>query len=173
MSAYILLEALKQHLEPQLAVLPLPVRGRDGQGHPVPLTAGVPTEQDPVLRPARIHLGSMPSTAPEAFSAAPFIVLQPMSGFNRDGLSHVRVALRLCIVSDDLEEAENDLQNLISQVCLSVQSLPDGVLDKRFRLTDEGQGETLWERPDEQVYPFLQAHIFTTWQSKGVSHVTV
>lgn len=32
---------------------------------------------------------------------------------------------------------------------------------------DETGGKLPWERPDEQVPPFLQAHIFTNWQTPG------
>ncbi len=171
MNTWLLMEALSDWLEPTLATMPLPVRSREGQGQPVPLD--MDGSAKPSVRPARIHLGSMPPTAQDALSAAPFIVIQPLDGFDGEGWDYTRLVLRLCVVSDDLEEAENDLHNLISLVRLRIRSLPDGVLEKRFRLGDEGGGKVPWERPDEQALPFLQAHIFTIWETRGASYVPV
>ena len=153
-------------LEPHLATLPLPVRGRDRNKEPVADENG-----NQVLRPASIYLGSMPPTFNEAYSAAPFVVLQVMDGHDDQyGIQNVRVGIRLCIVSDDLEEAENDLQNLISLIRLNLLALPQGALGKgHFRLSPfvEGGSRVPFERPDEQAHPFLQAHIFTQWQTIG------
>jgi len=173
MNAWQLLQELKKHLEPHLATLPLPVRGRNSQGQPVPLATEEAGEAVPYLRPASIYLGSMPPTMQDAVSSAPFVVLQAMSGYDENGLHNISVAVRLCVVSDDLEGAEADLHALISLVRLRLQDLPDMTLARRFRLVEEQNGFAPWERPDEQVLPFLQAHILTTWQTKGVSHVTV
>lgn len=165
MNVWLLLTELKRLLEPALQTLPLPVRWREAQGEGA--------QDAPDARTARVFLGSMPPTAQDAVSAAPFIVLQALNGFDADGLHVARVALRLCIVSEDLEEAENDLHNLISLARLRLLSLPDKALQGRFRLIGENQGELApWERPDEQVYPFLQAHILTAWQMKGAVGVS-
>ena len=171
MNTWQLLLELKKHLEQHLTTLPLPVRGRNTQGQPVPLTTDGVGEAVLALRPASVYVGSMPPTANEALSAAPFVVLQAMGGHDENGLHHITVALRLCIVSDDLEGAEQDLHALISLLRLRLQSLPGMVLADRFRLISGQDGYTPWERPDEQVIPFLQAHIMTLWQTKGVSHV--
>ena len=110
----------------------------------------------------------------DAMESVPFVVVQALDGFDANGLHRVRVALRLCIVGDDLEEGEEDLQNFISTLRLSLLSLPDGLLNARFRMVEDEQGRLgFWERPDEQAYPFLQAHIFTTWEMQGVTNVTV
>ncbi len=170
-NAWTLKTALKAYLEPHLATLPLPLRGRNSQGRPVPLTAEGVDEAVPGLRPAVVHVGSMPPTVQDAVSAAPFVVLQTTDGYDEEGLHHINLVLRLCIVGDDPEGAEQDLDSLISLLRLRLQDLPDMTLGNRFRLS-EGQGGCCpWVRPDEQVLPFLQAHIFTTWQTKGVSHV--
>lgn len=171
-NAWQLLRELKSYLEPHLAILPLPVRGRNTQGQPAPLTTEGVDEAVPALRPASVYVGSMPPTVNDALSAAPFVVLQAMGGYDENGLHHITVALRLCIVSDDLEGAEQDLHALISLLRLRLQHLPDKVLAQRFRITEGPDGYAPWERPDEQVIPFLQAHIMTLWQTKGVSHVS-
>lgn len=169
MSVWQLLCGIKAALEPGLAALPLPIHGRNRDGEPF--------SEDGAEIPPRtcaVYLGSMPPTENDAFSAAPFVVIQPMSGQNTaDHLHNVIVAIRVCIVSHDLEEAENDLHNLISRIRLSLLSLPGGVVGKgRWRLVADADGVP-WERPDAQVYPFLQAHIFTNWQTAGVFNVPV
>lgn len=169
MNAFGLLQELKKMLEAHLETLPLPVRGRDRNGEPVADENG-----NQIIRPAKVYLGSMPPTASDALSAAPFVVLQVMDGSDDQyGVQNVRVGIRLCIVSDDLEEAENDLQNLISLIRLYILALPQGVLGAgHFRLSPfaENGGRVPWERPDEQAHPFLQAHIFTQWQTIGARH---
>lgn len=166
MNAWNLLVELKKMLEPHLALLPLPVLGRDGENNPVADIAG-----RRLCRPATVYLGSMPPTANEALAAAPFVVLQAMDGFDdADGLQNMRVAIRLCIVSADLEAGENDLHNLISLIRLYLLAMPQGLLGKgSFRLSPfaESGGKLPWERPDEQALPFLQAYIFSQWQTMG------
>lgn len=170
MNAWVLLAELKKMLVPHLATLPLPVRGRDRNSQPV-----ADEEGRLLVRPASVYLGSMPPTVNDAFSAAPFVVLQTMGGHDdADGLHNIDVAIRCCIVSDDLEEAENDLHNLVSLIRLYLLALPQGLLGRgHFRLSpfmDNG-GHAPWERPDEQAHPFLQAHIFTRWQTMGARKV--
>lgn len=155
MSAFTLLLALREYLAPKLATFPLAVRERVGIPSP-----GLPED----IGPCAIHLGSMPPTANEALSAAPFILLQVMDGEMEDKMDNLRLAIRLCIVADDYEAAENDLLNLLAEIRLWLMELPGGVLGK-YRLLPG----LPWERPDEQVHPFLQAHIFSNWQTRGAS----
>ncbi len=166
MNAWVLLTELKKMLVPHLATLPLPVRGRDRNSQPV-------ADEDGkiIIRPAAVYLGSMPPTPQDALASAPFVVLQIMGGRDdAEGMHNIRVGIRVCIVSEDLEEAENDLHNLISLIRLYILALPQGVLGKgHFRLAPfmDSEGKAPWERPDEQALPFLQAHIFTQWQTPG------
>lgn len=163
MSVFQLLESIRDVLTPRLAQMPMAVRNR--KGLPPALD-----EPEP-MRPCAILLGSMPPTSPEAQSRAPFLVIQPMDGEDTpEGLQIVRVVLRLCIVGDDCEACENDLMNLLALVRLALLELPGGVVGK-FRLLPDGEaGSHLpWERPDEQVPPFLQAHIFSQWQTAGAA----
>ena len=167
MNAFILLQALRDYLTPRLAKFPMAIYGRDSKGCPI-----VPDEGEP-MRPCAVHIGSMPPTVNEALSAAPFILAQILEGNDDgDGLQNIRVVLRLCIVADDYEAAENDLQNLLSQLRLWLLEAPGGTIGNgRFRLMPyaENEGKLPWERPDEQVHPFLQAHIFSQWQSLGAA----
>lgn len=162
MNAWILLQELKKALEEPLQTLPLPVRKRESN-----------VSEKPEWKPATIYLGSMPPTVNDAVSAAPFVVLQVMDGYDdADGHANIRVAIRLCIVANDLEEAENHLQNLISLIRLYLLAMPGGRLGKgHFRLAPffGSEGKLAWERPDEQALPFLQAHIFSQWQTAGAS----
>lgn len=161
MSVFQLLSGLREYLDPRLAQFPLAFRQRNS----LPPAA---EEPDP-MRSCRILLGSMPPTANDAQMAAPFILIQPTDGEDTpDGLQTVRVAFRICIVADDYEAAENDLLNLLSFVRLALLEAPGGVIG-RFRMLPSGEdGARLpWERPDEQVPPFLQAHIFSQWQTAG------
>lgn len=181
MSAFLLLQAIRDYLGPRLAAFPLAVHGRDAKG--CPIKPEVDEEGKPLgeaMRPCRVHIGSMPPTVNEALSAASFIVIQAMEGFDDgDFLQNIKVALRLCIVSGEpeaanYEAAENDLLNLLSQVRLWLLEAPGGCIgDGRFRLLpfDESAGKLPWERPDEQVFPFLQAHIFSQWQTLGAHKI--
>lgn len=169
MSAFILLEAIRDFLKPRLAKFPLAIYGRDSKGCPI-------VEEDgESMRPCAVHIGSMPPTVNEALSAAPFILAQILDGSDdADGLQNIRVVLRLCIVAEDYEAAENDLQNLISQVRLWLMEAPGGCIGNgRYRLMPYAgnEGKLPWERPDEQAHPFLQAHIFTQWQTLGAFRI--
>ena len=165
-NAFALLTALRSVLEPKLATLPLPVMGRQPSGKPV-------QAEGETLRPAALHLGAMPPTAQDALGSVPFVVAQSLGGFDRDGMHHIRVALRVCIVGADTEGAENDLHNLLSLLRRVIIEKGCPALENRFRLVPE-DGDQLapWERPDEQAYPFLQAYILTTWQTKGIAYVS-
>lgn len=161
MSVFSLLQSIRDALAPRLAQMPMAVRLRQG----LPPDANEPE----IMRPCQILLGSMPPTSHEAQSRAPFLVIQPMDGEDSpDGLQTVRVVLRLCVVGDEHEAAENDLLNLLALVRLALLEIPGGVIGK-FRMLPDGEtGAKLpWERPDEQVPPFLQAHIFSQWQTAG------
>lgn len=173
MNAFQLLKALELYLQPQLAQLPLAVRSRENNAKPAPLVEaknGVEFEQEE-MRPCAIYIGSMPPTTNEALSAAPFMVIQAMDGDdNGDGLQTIRVALRLCVVGSNSESGEADLLTLLSHTRLALMKLPGGSL-QQFRLVPFGEltSRLPWERPDEQVHPFLQAHILTQWQTAGAN----
>lgn len=164
MSAFLLLQALRDQLAPRLAAMPLAQRNRQS-------LPPKPDEPD-AMRPCAIYLGSMPPTSNEARMAAPFLVIQALDGEDTpEGLQNIRVALRVCVVADDYEAAENDLLNLISEIRLALLELPGGVIGGSFRLMPGGEdgGRLPWERPDEQVPPFLQAHIISRWQTIGAA----
>ncbi len=161
-----LLTALRTALQPELATLPLPVMGRQSSGKAVDVDGET-------LRPAALHLGAMPPTMQDALGSVPFVVIQPFGGFDREGTHHIRVALRVCIVGADSEWAENDLHNLLSLLRRALIEKGCPALENRFRLIPESNDQLApWERPDEQAYPFLQAYILTTWQTKGTAYVS-
>lgn len=169
MSAFLLLQAIRVYLKPRLAKFPMAIYGRDSKGCPIV------SEEGEAMRPCAVHIGSMSPTINEALSAAPFILAQILEGNDdQEGLQNIRVVLRLCIVADDYEAAEKDLQNLISQIRLWLLEAPGGVIGNgHYRLMPytQNEGKLPWERPDDQVHPFLQAHIFTQWQSLGASKI--
>ena len=201
MSVMGLMRALRESLTPALATLPLPVRQRETDAAPVTLlaparrpvvvadapeapageTAAGMAEAAPAdgvprpVRPARLFLGCMPPTVPDALARAPFVAVQPLDGEDGDGLHRVRLALRVCVTAgafEAAEDAETDLHNLLSLLRRHLLSLPDGLLTPRYRLVRE-DGGLGWTRPDEQFPPFVQAHLITSWEMQGVSHVAV
>ena len=158
MSAFPLLTSLRGYLAPLLAELPLATHERAQD-------ARVPEGQIP-CKPCKVLIGSMPPTTQDALSAAPFALLQLLEGRrDENGIDQIRLAIRICIVNSEHEAAENDLHNLISQIRLWLCALPGGVIGKTFRL--EPDCELEWNRPDEQFPPFLQAVIFTNWQTRA------
>lgn len=165
MSAFLLLQAMREYLKPRLAQYPMAAYGRDSMGNPK-----TPEQSQEPMRPCSVHLGSIPPTPAGMASAAPFLVIQALEGEDTpEGMQNIRVALRVCIVADDYEAAENDLLNIVSQIRLWIMETPEGIVGERFRLLPYGDDASglPWERPDEQVPPFLQAHIFTQWQTAG------
>lgn len=156
MSPFPLLTGLRQYLASHLAAMPLGSHMRKGNA----------IEEESEARPCAFLIGSMPPTAQDALSAAPFALLQIMEGGRQEpGVDVIRLAIRVCIVAHDPEAAENDLLNLISQIRLWIYALPGGVIARTFRLDPECALE--WSRPDEQVPPFLQAYIFSDWQTRA------
>lgn len=161
MNVFLLLTALRGLLEPELATLPLPGRRRPERCGP----------EEAVLeeRPARVFIGSMPPKLNDALEVVPFVLLQPLTGHDRQGLHHVEVALRLAVRDEDPEAAENDLHNLISLVRRCIMGAGRVPLVGRYRLEDNGRDEIApWTRPDEQAPPYAEAYILTHWAMKGL-----
>lgn len=169
MNVFLLMQALRGYLKPRLATLPLAVHSRGREIRRLP-------EEDSkteTMRPCSVFIGSMPPTTQDALSAAPFLVIQPMDGeYLEDFSETARIVFRLCVVAgeygkDELEAAENDLFNLLSQLRLWLLELPGGcICGNRWRMLEEFP-KMAWERPDQQAPPFLQAHFFTRWQTRG------
>lgn len=161
MNVFLLLEALRNQLKPELATLPLPGRQRPERGWP--------GEATPLEGPARVFLGSMPPKLSDALEVVPFVLIQPLRGHDREGLHHLEVVLRLAVRDEDPEAAENDLHNLIALVRRCIMGAGRVPLAGKYRLEDNGQGEIApWVRPDEQAPPYAEAYILTHWNMKGL-----
>lgn len=161
MNVFLLLEALRGLLEPQLAALPLPGRKRAEDGQP---GAAQPEE-----RPARVFIGSMPPKLSDALEVVPFVLIQPLRGHDREGLHHLEVAMRLAVRDEDPEAAENDLHNLIALVRRCVLGVRKAPLSGKYLLEDNGRDEIApWARPDEQAPPYAEAYVLTHWAMKGM-----
>lgn len=157
MNTFLLMTALRDALITELATLPLPTRTRE-----------IRPEQEQ-LRPAKLHVGSLPPKTVEGFDA-PEILIQAMNGHESDdGFAHMEVALRFVVWNEEIEGAENDLHNLIGLVRRKVMSCRQFPLAGKFVLTADSQGKFApWARPDEQAPPFAEAHIITNWNMQGM-----
>ena len=155
MNNFLLMVALRDHLTPALAGLPLPTRARRERPRP----------EDVRLRPARILLGSLPAKSGDA----PLVLIQAMSGHDKDdGFGHTVLALRLVVWNEDPEEAENDLHNLLALVRRSAMACRQQALNGRYILTANERGEFApWARPDEQAPQFAEAYAMTHWNMQG------
>lgn len=197
MNIFSFMQNLQKYLEEELKVLPLKYQERN-EAMPVPaketdfsqenkenkkqeiqveLPKPYPNElqQDfSKIRSAKIIIGSMPETMSKATSTAPFVLIQVMGGHFHNGEHYFTVMLRVCIYAEENLDAEADLHNLISLVVRSLYKLPNNILSKRYRLINKSEQESIaWERPDEQISPFRQAHIHTEWNMKGVQNESV
>lgn len=160
MNNFLLMVALRDHLTPALAGLPLPTRARRERPRP----------EDVRLRPARILLGSLPAKSGEHDEYdAPLVLIQAMSGHDKDdGFGHTVLALRLVVWNEEPEGAENDLQNLMALVRRSAMACRQQALDGRYILTANERGEFApWARPDEQAPQFAEAYALTHWNMQG------
>ena len=154
MNTFLLLQAIRNRLMPELENLPLLTRTRDRRDR-----------QSPKTRPVAVSIGRRPPTQPGEDYDAPLIVVQAVSGSGtEDGFERVEVALRLVVWNDEPEGAENDLHNLISLV-----RHRQDALDGRYVLAaGNREGELApWARPDEQAPSFAEAYVMTHWTMQG------
>ena len=158
MNTFLLLQAIRNRLMPELENLPLLTRTRDRRDR-----------QSPKTRPVAVSIGRRPPTQPGEDYDAPLIVVQAVSGSGtEDGFERVEVALRLVVWNDEPEGAENDLHNLISLVRVLMRHRQDA-LDGRYVLAaGNREGELApWARPDEQAPSFAEAYVMTHWTMQG------
>ena len=156
MNTFLLLQAIRNRLMPELENLPLLTRTRD--------------RQSPKTRPVAVSIGRRPPTQPGEDYDAPLIVVQAVSGSGtEDGFERVEVALRLVVWNDEPEGAENDLHNLISLVRRVLMRHRQDALDGRYVLAaGNREGELApWARPDEQAPSFAEAYVMTHWTMQG------
>ena len=155
MNTFLLLQAIRNRLMPELENLPLLTRTRDRRDR-----------QSPKTRPVAVSIGTQPG---EDYDA-PLIVVQAVSGSGtEDGFERVEVALRLVVWNDEPEGAENDLHNLISLVRRVLMRHRQDALDGRYVLAaGNREGELApWARPDEQAPSFAEAYVMTHWTMQG------
>lgn len=159
MNTFLLLQAIRNRLMPELENLPLLTRTRDRRDR-----------QSPKTRPVAVSIGRRPPTQPGEDYDVPLIVVQAVSGSGtEDGFERVEVALRLVVWNDEPEGAENDLHNLISLVRRVLMRHRQDALDGRYVLAaGNREGELApWARPDEQAPSFAEAYVMTHWTMQG------
>lgn len=158
MNTYLLLDALRTYLAPQLATLPLPTRQRHTRPEP----------GQEALRPATIRVGRLPAKEGGETSDAPFVLIQPMHGHDEEGCAYATVALRLLVWNEDGEAGENDLQNLLGLLRRVVLACRQQPLDGRYALEPDERGRfAFWDRPDDQPPHFAEAYVLTNWKMQG------
>lgn len=159
MNTFSLLYSLRKYLQESLAGFTLPVH---------PADPGIKKTKEESSTP-KIFIGSLPPLSPDVLSLAPFIVIQAPRGYDENGLHNMNIVFRICVAYEDYEDAENDLHNLVSAIRYYLLKLPDGVLDRYFRLAESQDGLLPWIRPDEQAEPFLQALINSNWETASAN----
>lgn len=161
MNSYLLQCALRAHLAPALAHLPLCVKQRTQ-----PLTENASAE---VTRPANIYIGDVWPKQAGAEENVPFICLQERGGHDEESLTRVEILLRCAVHSPTPEEASHELSNLISTVRHALMPLSQRPLEARYRLlTDEKDRLLAWETPTEQNHPYAEAYILSVWEYKSM-----
>ena len=157
MNTFLLLQAIRNRLMPELENLPLLTRTRDRRDR-----------QSPKTRPVAVSIGRRPPTQPGEDYDAPLVQAVSGSG-TEDGFERVEVALRLVVWNDEPEGAENDLHNLISLVRRVLMRHRQDALDGRYVLAaGNREGELApWARPDEQAPSFAEAYVMTHWTMQG------
>lgn len=164
MNAYLLQCALRAHLTPALAHLPLCVKQRI---QPVNKNPGAE-----VLRPAKIYIGDVWPKQAGAEENVPFICLQERGGHDEESLSRAEILLRCAVYSPEPETAVHELSTLVSTVRHALMPLSLRPLEARYRLlTDEKNRLLAWETPTEQNHPYAEAYILSVWEYKSIEGV--
>lgn len=159
MNAFLLLQAIRHRLEPELEQLPLLTRTRDRRD-----------QQSPTARPAAVSIGRKPPAQAGDDYEAPLIVVQAVSGnATEDGFERVEVVLRLVVWNDEPEGAENDVHNLVALVRRALMAHRHAALEGRYVLAAANrEGDVApWARPDEQAPSFAEAYVMTHWTMQG------
>jgi hypothetical protein len=158
MNVFFLLLALRDILTPEMPTLPLPVRGRG--------------KKPGVLRPPQVFVGGLPHGTAKDLEEVPFVVIQALQGYELmgEGLHRTHVVFRVAVQDEEPEAAENHLHNLLSLVRRAVMRAQEGgVVNGRYIMQPDDKGRLwFWDRPDEQLPPFVQAYALTTWAMKGI-----
>ena len=151
MTVFPLMCALKRGLVQELSDFLLPDADRNG------------TVSYPSLPPA-VYIGSLPSKTDE--NQVPIVLIQDLGGsLLSDKVQRVKIAFRCAGQAEDIEDACEDLHNLMSRVasyCAGTQTVP---LEGRYRLGFwEGDRLIDWGRPDGQAQPYQEGVILTRWE---------
>ena len=154
MNSFFLLTELRDYLSPALENLRLPRKHRGSTG-------GVETVPSLIL--------GLPPSGQESWERVPFVSIQALSGKEtEDGLASMDVGIRIAVRGETGEEAENHMHNVLNAVRHRLLQLKKQPLAKLYRLEPTKDGIVPWWRPDEQVFPFAEAFILTTWTFKGM-----
>jgi len=151
MTVFPLMYALKKGLIQELSDFLLPDADRNG------------AVSYPSLPPA-VYIGSLPSKTDE--NQVPFVLVQDLGGsFLGYKVQSVKIAFRCAVQAESIEDACEDLHNLMSRVagfCAGTQTVP---LEGRYRLGFwEGDRLLDWGRPDGQAQPYQEGVILTRWE---------
>lgn len=160
MNAFLLMMAVKTHLEAALRDMVMEAPPRHGRS---------PQEgQGSAARAPVVHVGALPPKTAECWQDAPFVVVQAMNGSGTDGTHVVDIALRVAVYGKDSEAAENFLHNLIARVRAALAPCTQQALHDSYVLVSSDKEEMLpWVRPDEQAPPYLEGYIMSRWQMMG------
>lgn len=113
MTVFPLMCALKRGLVQELSDFLLPDADRNG------------SVSYPSLPPA-VYIGSLPSKTDE--NQVPFVLIQDLGGsLLSDKVQSVKIAFRCAVQAEDIEDACEDLHNLMSRVasyCAGTQTVP-------------------------------------------------
>ena len=151
MTIFPLMYALKKALVGELSAFLLPDTDRSG------------AVSYPSLPPA-VYIGSLPSKTDE--NQVPFVLVQDLGGsLLANNVQTTKVAFRCAVQAENIEDACEDLHNLMSRVasyCAGTQTVP---LEGRYRLGFwEGDRLIDWGRPDGQAQPYQEGVILTRWE---------
>nr|DAK56556.1 MAG TPA: hypothetical protein [Caudoviricetes sp.] len=151
MTIFPLMYALKKSLVSELSDFLLPDTDRSG------------AVSYPSLPPA-VYIGSLPSKTDE--NQVPFVLVQDLGGsLLANNVQTTKVAFRCAVQAENIEDACEDLHNLMSRVasyCAGTQTVP---LEGRYRLGFwEGDRLIDWGRPDGQAQPYQEGVILTRWE---------
>lgn len=148
MTSVMLLEALKLRTEDVTDGLLMPVK---------------PTKEEPEpdIRKPAVYKARLPDEK-ASNKYAPYVLHTIVNTSYPDGLANVRTLF--CVYSPDEQEGGLMLLNLMERIRISLMSNP--VLEKQFRLDDEGGIEQL-VYPDDTA-PFYLGEMMSVWKMPPV-----
>lgn len=121
--------------------------------------------QDWPLRDVKVVEGFLPPKRSSDEDDFPCVVVRADGGSSGFGAQQTKVSLIVCVYSKDDTACHGwqEAMDLKTHIQTLLQSMPDATLERKYQL----RGEISWSMSSEQLLPFWQLDMETTWVMPG------